>query len=74
MNCEFICKKNGIASAIIYPETISQQSGAQPYLSKKMGGQIARSIGKKVLSLPLFPYLRAEEFEKIKRVLTDFFD
>ena len=67
-------QENGIASAIIYPETISQQSGAQPYLSKKMGGQIARSIGKKVLSLPLFSYLRAEEFEKIKRVLTDFFD
>ena len=72
--------ENGIGYAIVYPETISEQVGAQKYLlaenakdANEDEQSCAKAIAAEVLSLPQFPYLSTREFDYIQEKLHSFF-
>lgn len=65
-------KKHQIGYGIVYPEPISEQKGAVPYLKHKVGGGKAKSITQSILNLPLFPYMKDEEYEEVIKVLNSF--
>jgi dTDP-4-amino-4,6-dideoxygalactose transaminase len=65
-------KKNQIGYGIVYPEVISEQKGALPYLKHKVGGENAKKITQSVINLPLFPYLTEKEYETIIKAMNSF--
>lgn len=58
-------KEKGIGFSIVYPEAMSEQIGAQGRLKAHVGGDQARTLGRSVVSLPLFPYMRDEELQEV---------
>ncbi len=67
-----LLKKSQIGYGIVYPETISQQKGAKPYLKNTLLRNKAKEITQQIINLPLFPYMKDEEFESIINVLNQF--
>lgn len=65
-------KKHQIGYGIVYPEAVSEQKGAKPYLKHKIGGENAKRITQSVINLPLFPYMTEEEYEEIIKVMKSF--
>lgn len=65
-------KKFQIGYGIVYPETISEQKGAIPYLKNKILNQKAKKITETVLNLPLFPYMTEDEYEHIIKTIKNF--
>lgn len=65
-------KKHEIGYGIVYPEPISEQKGAIPYLKYKLGGEKAKQVTQSVINLPLFPYLTEQEYETIIKVMNSF--
>lgn len=62
-------KRNGIPSVIYYPIPLSEQLGYKKYPLIKKGTPISSMLAKKVLSLPMHPYLKAESQKKIADIL-----
>lgn len=66
---EAALKAQGIGFGNIYPGAISAQAGAEGVLKGRVGGAQARSLCASVLNLPLFPYMRDEELERVLSVV-----
>ncbi len=64
-----VLKRNGIPSVIYYPIPLSEQLAYKKYPSIKKGTPISSMLAKKVLSLPMHPYLKAESQKKIADIL-----
>ena len=62
-------KDAGIGFANIYPGSMSDQDGAGEYLKGKFGSENAREISRTVLNLPLFPYMREDEFQEVLGII-----
>ena len=63
-------EKEKIGYGITYPQSISEQKGAHPYLKEKVGGEVAKKTSQEVLNLPLFPYMKEEELEKVLSLIS----
>lgn len=62
-------KENGIPSAVYYPIPLHLQT-AYKYLSYKAGDMpVSEKIAERIFSLPMHPYLKEEEIEKVCNVL-----
>ena len=57
--------KNNIGYSIIYPTPISEQKALKGLTIKKNLKNISREFCKRVLSLPLFPYIKNKELNLI---------
>lgn len=66
---EIVLKEQGIGFANIYPGVLSRQEGAKSYLKGHVGGNQGQRLCSSVLNLPLFPYMTANELERIVDVL-----
>jgi dTDP-4-amino-4,6-dideoxygalactose transaminase len=58
-------RARGIGSGAVYPGSMSKQSGAAPFLVEAVGGGEAEALAATVLNLPLFAYLKDEEFDEV---------
>ena len=61
-------KENQIGFANIYPSTMSEQPGAEPYmnpLSTNYCGDNAKWVCQHIINLPLFAYMREDEFKEV---------
>lgn len=65
-------KSKGIGFGNIYPGAMSDQPGAKEYLAGQIGGENAREVCKTVLNLPLFPYMKEEEYKEIIELVKSF--
>ncbi len=63
--------KRHIGYAITYPQPISEQKGAYPYLKGKVGGEQARSVSKRILNLPLFAYIEQRELQEVAAAMEE---
>ena len=66
-------KTLNIPTQIYYPKSLSQQSGYKNFPSVSSGLNNSDSLPKKVLSLPMHPYLKDEKVNYISEKVTDFF-
>ena len=62
-----------IPTQIYYPKSLSQQSGYKNFPSVSSGLKNSDSLPKKVLSLPMHPYLKDETVNYISEKVIDFF-
>ena len=62
--------KAGVASTVHYPASLGEQPAYQHFESKE-GTPVARAVSKKVLSLPMGPYLSESEQAYIVGVIVD---
>lgn len=60
-----------IPTAIYYPKALSQQLGYSKFPSVSLGLNVSESLGKKVLSLPMHPYLKDVAIKNISRTLIE---
>lgn len=65
-------KKHQIGYGTVYPETISEQKGAIPYIKNKILNHTAKKITETVINLPLFPYITESEYEYIIKTIKSF--
>lgn len=67
---------HGIGVGIVYPETMSSQEGAKPYLKAHFGGDKAEVLCRSAFNLPCFAYMKEDEsafvVETVKKVLKEF--
>lgn len=63
---ERVLKEKGVGFGIVYPEAMSAQQGARPWIKGHVGGEHAAVMGQSVLSLPLFPYMTTEELHEVR--------
>lgn len=66
--------ESNIPSVIYYPKAISQQSGYSNFPSVSSGLKISEDLSKKVLSLPMYPYLKEKNIEYICETLKSYYD
>lgn len=66
--------KEEIPSMIYYPKTMSQQKAFKDMESVKIDLSIAADLSKRVLSLPLHPYMEHDEQDQIINAIYKFFD
>lgn len=59
----------GIGFGNVYPGAMSKQPGAGPFLKAAVGGEQAQALADSVLNLPLFAYMRQEEFDQVLDVV-----
>ncbi len=55
-----VCKEAGVPTMIYYPIPLSQQTGYKHYPSTPGGVPVSERISKRVLSLPMHPYLERD--------------
>jgi len=60
-------KSKNIPSVVYYPIPLSKQAGYKDYPSVKSGLDVSDYLSKRVLSLPMHPYLRDDEVERISQ-------
>ena len=63
------CEANNIATAIYYPKALHQQTGYKHLPTDPAGLTSSEHLADRVLSLPMHPYLTAEEQEFIASVV-----
>lgn len=66
-------KIEGIGFGNIYPGVMSSQTGAKAYLKGHFGGQIGEKLCSSVLNLPLFPYMKDAELQRVVEVVGSVF-
>jgi UDP-2-acetamido-2-deoxy-ribo-hexuluronate aminotransferase len=66
---EIQLKAQGIGFGNIYPMAVSDQPGATGFLEKHIGEKSATDMSLRVLNLPLFPYMKAEELQEIAELV-----
>ncbi|MDX1972009.1 MAG: DegT/DnrJ/EryC1/StrS family aminotransferase [Candidatus Sumerlaeia bacterium] len=64
-------KANGIGFGTVYPGAMSKQPGAKGYLHAHVGGNNADLLGRGIINLPLFAYMKPEELEEVVRVFLE---
>ena len=65
-------KERGIPSMIYYPKPMSRQTAFQKMDCVKVKLRIAEDICKRILALPLHPYMGQEEQNMIIKYIKDF--
>ncbi len=65
------CKAAGVPTMVYYPIPLSQQTGYRHYPSVPGGVPVSQSLAKRVLSLPMHPYLEAETQDYIAGVVRE---
>lgn len=68
-----ICKDAGIPTMVYYPIPLSEQTGYKHYQSAPAGVPVSKKISKRVLSLPMHPYLEREVQDFIISVVNSAF-
>jgi len=63
-----ILKEHGIGFGTVYPGAMSKQPGAEGYLHAHVGGDNAHKLGRGIINLPLFAYMKKEELDEVVRV------
>ena len=53
----------------IYPSVMSSQPGAASYMEGHFGGQVGEQLCASVLNLPLFPYMKEAELQRVVNVV-----
>jgi dTDP-4-amino-4,6-dideoxygalactose transaminase len=64
-NLQNALKENKIPTIVYYPIPLHQQKGYQDYPIVSSGLPVSESLSKRVLSLPMHPYLTQEKIERI---------
>jgi len=64
-------RRHGIGFGTVYPGAMSEQPGAKGHLLAHVGGDTAAWLGRSVLNLPLFAYLRDEEVDAAVAVVSE---
>ena len=59
-------KKSNVPTAVHYPTPLHLQN---PYYNNQLKLPIAEYISKKIVSLPMHPYLKNKDIEKISQIL-----
>ena len=62
-------KAEGIGFGNIYPGVMSRQPGAEGVNKGHFGGDVGETLCASVLNLPLFPYMKAAELERVLEVV-----
>lgn len=62
-------ENNGIASAVYYPRTMSEQPAFAGICSLQQPCPVAERLAQTVLSLPMHPYLREEEVQQVANII-----
>ena len=62
-------KAEGIGFGNIYPSVMSSQPGAAAYLNGHFGGKVGEQLCASVLNLPLFPYMKEAELQRVVDVV-----
>lgn len=65
-------KEENIPSIVYYPIPLHQQDGYKNYPQVSTGLPVSERLSKRVLSLPMFPYLTEEELKRIVVSITRF--
>jgi dTDP-4-amino-4,6-dideoxygalactose transaminase len=65
-------KDSGIPSVVYYPKALSQQIGYQHYPVVSSGVEVAERLSSKVLSLPMHPYLKKSDQDRIIKAMCEF--
>ena len=68
-DAEQTLKDNGIGFGIVYPGAMSDQEASGPVIAGRAGGDVARDMASRVLSLPLFAYMTEDELEQVVSVV-----
>ncbi|MGF1571735.1 MAG: DegT/DnrJ/EryC1/StrS family aminotransferase [Sumerlaeia bacterium] len=63
-------KAKGIGYGTVYPGAMSKQPGAEGFLHDHVGGNNADLLGRGVINLPLYAYMREEELDECLRVFS----
>lgn len=63
-------KANGIGFGTVYPGAMSKQPGTKGFIHAHVGGNNADQLGRGVINLPLFAYMKQEELEECLRVFS----
>ena len=66
-------KKNGISSQLHYPYSLNR-AGALKGSIKKVSLPISEKWAKECLSLPLYPYMRIKDAEKVVKTIKKYFN
>lgn len=66
---EAVLKEHGIGFGNVYPGSMSTQPGAEGFIAGRVGGENADWLGRAVLNLPLFAYMKDSELEEVMSVL-----
>lgn len=66
---EAALKSAQIGFANIYPGVMSGQPGAAAYIKGHFGGRVGEDLCASVLNLPLFPYMKDEELQRVVSVV-----
>lgn len=67
-------QKFSIPSVVYYPKPLTIQAGYSHYPSVSSGTSTSTDLSKKVLSIPMHPYMKIEHSDFICSKITDFFD
>lgn len=62
-------KAEGVGFGNIYPGVMSRQPGAAGVSKGHFGGDVGETLCASVLNLPLFPYMKTEELERVLDVV-----
>jgi dTDP-4-amino-4,6-dideoxygalactose transaminase len=65
--------ERGISTQIIYPKLVPDQSAYKDHSFRCGPIPVARSLGDKLLCLPMFPELRDDEVDRVAATVQDFF-
>ncbi|NBQ69489.1 MAG: DegT/DnrJ/EryC1/StrS family aminotransferase [Nitrosomonadaceae bacterium] len=63
-------KTEGIGFGNIYPGVMSRQPGAEGVSKGHFGGDVGETLCASVLNLPLFPYMKTDELERVLEVVS----
>jgi dTDP-4-amino-4,6-dideoxygalactose transaminase len=63
--------ERGIGYGTVYPGAMSEQPGAAGHHVGHVGGSSASWLGRSVLNLPLFAYIRDDEVDEVLAVMAE---
>jgi len=66
-------RENGIPSMVYYPKPLAAQSALQGIAKKYAENEVTASLCKRVVSIPMHPYLEVEEMDQIICSIKNFF-
>jgi len=60
-----LCREGGVPTVVYYPKPLTQQTGYRDYPVVEGGTPVSESLSRRVLSLPMHPYMFEEDQTKI---------
>ena len=64
-----LLRDNGIPTVVYYPIPLSKQAGYRDFPSVKGGTPVSAALSEEVLSLPMHPYLRPKDQDRITQLI-----